>query len=46
MLVSFQVAAQSIAEVPALDTLGLALLALLLAIGGAMLLRRRVAVKR
>jgi len=43
---SFQVAAQSIAEVPTLDTLGLALLALLLATGGALLLRRRVAVRR
>jgi hypothetical protein len=43
---TFQVGEPSIAEVPTLDTLGLALLALLLAIGGALLLRRRVAVRR
>jgi len=38
---TFQVGAGSIAEVPTLDTFGLALLALLLAMGGALLLRRR-----
>lgn len=43
---SFQVGARSIAEVPTLDTLGLALLALLLAIGGSLLLRRRVSIRR
>jgi uncharacterized repeat protein (TIGR01451 family) len=43
---AFQVVAQSIAQVPTLDTLGLALLALLLALGGSLLLRRRAAVQR
>jgi len=42
---AFQVGAQSIAEVPTLDTLGLALLALLLAFGGSLLLRRRSGVR-